>query len=165
MDALSDALTTGQRAALDAAATSLREAETFAKVELRRPGLWAHPAGTEAEAFYRIEFEGTGEVWASWCSPDRYLSQSIESELMWSRDDLDDMLDEELVDLGWDAGALKPLKHYRDDEQLFVFRALLPLRGAALVAGDGENLARCLMAFDRVFCELGDMKDDDEAAD
>lgn len=158
MDALSDTLTTGQRAALDAAATSLREGRAFARLDVRAPGLWAHPAGTDADAFYRIELTGAGQVWASWCSPDRYVSQSIEAELMWSRDDLDDMLDEELIDLGWDAGRLKPLKHFRDDDQLFVFRAQLPLNAGALVAGDGENLARCLMAFDRVFSELGDMK-------
>jgi hypothetical protein len=163
MDAVSDALTTGQRAAFSAAATSLRASGVFASVEVRPPGLWARPANIEADASYRIEIAPDGEIAASWCSPDRYVSQSIEAQLTWTRDDLDDMLDEELVDLGWTSGKLHPLKHFRDDDQLFVFRAVLPMRGRDLGQEHGEPLARCLLAFDRVFREFGDMKGDAEA--
>ena len=160
MDVASDALTTGQRAALGAAVASLRESGLFGEIELKAGGLWAHHPG-EAEAAYRIELGQGNEVAASWSTPDRYLSQSIEAELMWTRDDLDDMLDEELSDLGWSAGRLKPLKHYRDEREQFVFRTTLPMRADELIAAHGDDLARCILAFERVFSELGDMKDKD----
>ncbi len=159
MTTVSDALTTGQRAALTAAALSLRAMGAFGAVELRPPGLWARARDAEAEAWYRIEIAGEN-LTACWCTPDRYLSQSIEAELTWTHDDLDDMLDEELDDVGWNCGKLTPLKHYRDDEQLFVFRAELPIDRNELNAGHGEALAKCLLGFNQVFQELGDMQGD-----
>lgn len=115
---------------------------------------------TPEPVYYRLELLD-GHLAVSWCSPDRYISQSIETDVLWTGDDLDDLIDEELVDLGWDRGRLKPLKHYRNDEMLFIFVSALPLTPEAVGPDDAKDLARVLMAYENAFRELGDMSGDE----
>ncbi len=111
---------------------------------------------TPEPVFYRVEVVD-GDLAVSWCSPDRYISQSIETDVLWTGDDLDDLIDEELVDLGWERGRLKPLKHFRNDEMLFVFISRLPIRADQATAADAADIALALMAYEHAFRELGDM--------
>ncbi len=114
------------------------------------------------EAAYRLAIED-GRLYVSWLSVDRYLSQSIEADLMWTGDDLDELFAEELADLGWSGGALGGVEHYRSGEKMFTFRSAVPLDPERLdPARDAPALVNCLLAYEAVFSQLGDMKDDDE---
>lgn len=155
-------LTSDITAVLEAAAARVREADVFASAEVEGTRLVAEARGTPSPVLYRIDATESGLA-VSWNSTDRYLSQSIESDLMWTGDDLDDLIDEELVDLGWDRGRLGALAHHRDEAMFFTFKSSVPLDVAVLTESDSEDLARCLLAYELAFRELGDMSDDDAA--
>lgn len=138
--------------------------ESVAKADEGKPGhvlVIAVAKDTPEPVFYRLEVLD-GHLAVSWCSPDRYISQSIETDVLWTGDDLDDLIDEELVDLGWDRGRLKPLKHFRNDEMLFIFVSALPLTIEEVGAEDAKDVARALMAYEHAFRELGDMAGDED---
>lgn len=114
------------------------------------------------DAAYRLGIEN-GRLYVSWLSADRYLSQSIEADLMWTGDDLDEMFAEELADLGWTGGPLGGVEHFRNDEKLFTFRSAVPLDPERLdPERDAPVLVNCLLAYEAVFGQLGDMKGDDD---
>ncbi len=113
----------------------------------------------QPSASFRIEADGQ-RIYVTWVSPDRYLSQSIEAELMWTGDDLDDLIDEEIADLGRTGEALGRVEHFRNEEKLFTFRSVVPTEGN--VERDAQALCRCLLAYQAAFRHLGDMKAGDE---
>ncbi|MFG0293577.1 MAG: hypothetical protein ACIAQF_13080 [Phycisphaerales bacterium JB065] len=116
---------------------------------------------TPEPVYYRLELAGD-QIAVGWYSPDRYLSQSIETDILWTGDDLDDLIDEELVDLGWDRGRLRPLKHFRNDEMLFTFVSATPIVAQSVTQNDAEDLARVMLAYEIAFRELGDMAGDED---
>ncbi len=143
------------------AARSADGSGVFAQV-VEEPGRIACQSKIQPDAWYRIETDG-GRLTANWVSEDRYLSQSIEAELMWTGDDLDDMIDEERVDLGFDRGPLGKLEHYRNPEKMFTFRASIPIEmSEAEPERDAPELVKCLLAFEAAFRELGDMKPEED---
>ncbi|MBL0928461.1 MAG: hypothetical protein IBJ11_12555, partial [Phycisphaerales bacterium] len=115
------------------------------------------------EAAFRIVADGPA-LYIEWVSPDRYFSQSIEADLMWSGDDLAEIIDEELADSGWlaaGAGPMGTLEHFRSPppDKLFTFRQKLPIDPARLdPARDAQRLLAALHAYEAAFRELGDMK-------
>lgn len=122
----------------------------------------AHATDTPEDAHFCVEVDSEG-IWLTWASTDRYLSQSIEADLMFTGDDLDDMIDEEMVDAGWDLGKLSPSTHYRDDHMRFVFRCKAPIKPDAIDAqSHAEPFANGLAGFATAFAELGDMSEGDE---
>lgn len=143
----------GLAALLSTVADQARATGAFATVELAG-NLISCTALTNEEAAYRVEPHEAG-VCITWVSANRYLSQSIEADLMWTKDDLDELLAEELTDAGYRGPALKPLDHYRNEEKLFTFRGVIPASAASLRADD---LVKCLLAFSATFGQLGDMK-------
>lgn len=144
-------------ALLDSVAQHARATGTFAAVE-RTGNMVSCTSATNEEAAYRVEPHGAG-VCVTWVSPNRYLSQSIEADLMWTKDDLNELLAEELVDVGYTGPALPKLDHYRSEEKLFTFRATVPTPIATLRA---EELVKILLAFHATFVQLGDMKGDEQ---
>lgn len=132
-------------------AAKARESGQFASVEPGEARVHCTSA-RRPDAGFRIEYDGG--LWVAWVSPDRYLSQSIEADLMWTGDDLDDLIAEELADQGFD-GALGPNEHFRSEEKLFTFRSRIPREPAHATADD---LVKCLSAYQAAFSELGDMK-------
>lgn len=112
----------------------------------------------QPEASFRIESEGD-RLFVSWASADRYLSQSIEAELSWTGDDLDDLIDEEAAAQRWGGPPLGRVEHFRDESRRFVFRSMIPAigneqgheRAAAALVG-------LLLAYQAAFRYLGDMK-------
>lgn len=132
--------------------------DEFDEARLENGALVIHAAEAPPEVFYRLEMD-TGTMFVSWISADRYISQSIEAELMWTGDDLDDLIDEELIDTGWTHGRLGDMEHFRNDQQLFTFRSAIKTELEQL---DAQSLLGCLLAYHRAFSELGDMKPDAE---
>ena len=136
------------------------QAQVFADVRRSDGGLNCPAAGVQSNATYRakVDLPRGDVVWIGLYTPDRWLSESIEAELMHVGDKIEDLLEEELIDQGYD-GRL-PVEHFRDDEKQFVFRS--PLRvSEGLEVNDPklvEDVARVLLAYEACFRELGDMK-------
>ncbi len=130
-----------------AAATS-----RFASVEILGDRLVCTALASSAPAQYC-----TWRVGSEWrvalSTPDRWLSESIESQLVESRETLEDLLAEELRDLDW-AEPLAPVKHFRDENRQYVFEASLPVKSEQ---DDAVRVATFLNGFERTFAELGDM--------
>ncbi len=107
-------------------------------------------------AEFRIDREGD-RLWISLVTADRWLSQSIEADLVHTGDKIDELLEEELADLGY-TGPKVVFEHFRSEDKLFTFRTPLPVPG-----GDFDNSATVhnagslLLAYEACFRELGDM--------
>lgn len=122
----------------------------FSSVELTGEAVRCRAKGAAAEAWYVVDREGSG--WAvSLLTPDRWLSESIEGDMLEGRDTAEELIDDELVELGY-AGKAQQVKHYRDDARVYVFRSQIPSPADA-----AESAATYLLAFEAAFAELGDM--------
>ena len=112
-------------------------------------------------AEYRVFAEG-GKLWVALVTSDRWLSQSIEQDLVHTGDKIDELVEEELVDLEWkkEWGSTRfAYEHFRDDRKQYTFRSPVP-------AGTGpdaaERAAIALLAYERAFRPLGDMEADED---
>lgn len=109
-----------------------------------------------------------------WCvslvTPHRYLSQSIEQNLVHQGDKIDELLAEELVDQEY-AGPALLVEHFRSQDKLFTFRALVGNAGTATPGASSPDtagstatppcakaLTQVLLAFEACFGPLGDMR-------
>jgi len=138
---------------LEKAAPIAASAGVFGPVSVKNGQVVCHAAASAAPASYRLFVEG-GKVWASLVMADRWLSESIETDLLHTGDKVEDLLEEELVELDLPAQRLK-VEHFRSDDLLFTFRSPLPV---AVDAADAPGLAvRYLLAYEACFRNLGDM--------
>ncbi len=151
---------------LEALASRARSAAVFADVRVEDGALVCDARASAEPAFYSVREDG-GRVWVLLQTPARYLSQSIEADLMFTGDKIADLVHEEMMDLGYaaahaDAPEL-PIEHFRSPERLYTFRAGVPLTREELVGNTGRAvaLAACvLLGFQAAFAELGDMTAD-----
>jgi len=149
------------KALLRKIADRAEKSEAFASVEADDESVACRYIDEDVDAEFRLEWTEIGlEVCMK--TPDRWLSQSVEADLVNSGDDLEELVDEELVDLGWGEGPL-PSRHYRDDERLYVFASPVPIEDGD-VSGDQavEVATACLLAYERAFAQLGDFAGGDE---
>lgn len=112
--------------------------------------------GSAEDAWYRVRWDG-GRVWVSLEMLDRWQSESIEADLVHTGDKLDELLEEEMVELGYD-GPRPTFEHYRSDDMLFVFRT--PVDIAADSLADDQSAERAgivLLGYEACFRQLGDM--------
>lgn len=112
-----------------------------------------------ADAFYRVDVQNN-VVCVSLVTPDRWLSQSIEQELVNTGDKFADLLDEELAELGF-VGAAPKIEHYRSDDKLYTFRTPMPF-GPDDAGAHTQSLTQHLLAYEAMFGVLGDMPGGDE---
>jgi hypothetical protein len=153
-------LPAGAVALLEHAAAKARASDVFGEVTLR-PGMLEAAAKESAEpAAYRLSVEG-GKLWVSLVTDNRWLSQSIEQDLVHTGDRLDDLLHEELVDLGY-AGLAPKFEHFRSEDKLFTFRSVVPVNILSPSAADRETAVQFLLGYEACFRNLGDMEADDE---
>lgn len=141
------------------------DAGVFASVATSTTRVECAARASAAPAWFRLDAAGN-ELWVSLVTPDRYLSQSIELDLVHTGDKLEDLLEEELVDLGFeDTGCDTPtlrFEHFRSEDKLFTFRSKLPVDPASPKAS--EMSATCLLAYEACFRRLGDMAAGDDNA-
>jgi hypothetical protein len=138
--------------------TGAQAADVFAGVELKASGVVCEADGSAEPAFYRVYIE-EGAVWISLETEDRWLSGSIEEELVKTGDKLDELLEEEIVDLGHDDAVVE-FEHFRSPEKVYIFRSRL---STALHHADApEHALIWLKGYEAVFSELGDMNEDEE---
>jgi len=112
--------------------------------------------GSAEDAWYRVRWE-RGRVWVSLEMTDRWQSESIEADLVHTGDKLDELLEEELIELGYED-ARPIFEHYRSDDMHFVFRSPVDVAGDALGGEDAtQAVAIMLLGYEACFRQLGDM--------
>ena len=135
-----------------------READVFDEMTIQSDSsdkrLVAMARGAAAEALYSLEYlDGNWHVLM--LTKDRWLSESIEAEVMHHGDSLEELIEEELIDLGLDKVEVK-MQHYRDDEFRYVFKSPI---GSNVT---NTEIATWLLGYEAAFKQLGDMTEDQE---
>lgn len=154
------ALPAGLSALLDAVARQAKASGVFGAVSVSPARLEAAAKASAEPAFYRVSFEDGG-LWVTLVTAARYLSQSIEADLVHTGDKLHELVTEELIVSGYD-GACAAVEHFRSDDKLFTFRARLPIDPPAGAGPEHAGLVTTwLLAFESAFRPLGDMEADD----
>lgn len=145
---------------IEAVAERVKRADVFEDVCCEPGALKCQARDAESEAFYQLlpDPRDASKVWVGLFTPDRWLSESIEADLLHSGDKMEELLDEELVELGYEGGPL-PIEHFRDDAKVYVFRTAqtLETKGATPGAGDIDRMVKVLLAYEACFRQLGDM--------
>lgn len=151
------------RALLGLVAESAERAGVFGSVTNEGERLVCPAANSAEPAFYGVDPDADGNVWVSLIMEDRWQSESIESELVHTGDKLEELLDEELAELGYssDASPAPTYQHYRSEDMQFTFRSMVPLGDLDLAAA-GERVAQWLLAYEACFRQLGDMDTTEE---
>ncbi|GJM17852.1 MAG: hypothetical protein DHS20C14_00650 [Phycisphaeraceae bacterium] len=135
---------------LQGVARRAEQSGVFGAVEVQGGRLACAAKASAEPAFYRLSPEGDA-LWVELVTPDRWLSGSIEGDLIHTGDKLEELLDEELADLGHD-GPVPTYEHFRSEDMLFTFRTRVPQL-------DEETAARFLLAYEQCFRNLGDMEE------
>jgi len=149
-------------AILGSLAESARAMGVFGEVTVVVEGsggrVTARALASAAPAEYRVEIEN-GEACVGVFTADRWLSHSVEADLMNTGDDLEELLEEELVEVGY-TGKAPTIDHYRNDEKMFAFRSKTGIR---LSETDAEEKIRLVLrAYEACFRHLGDLHQDGE---
>lgn len=125
----------------------------FAEVRVDGDRLACRARDSAAEAWYEVHREGAG--WAVLLrTPDRWLSESIEGDMLEGNDTAEELVDDELVEVGF-AGRCRQVRHFRDDDRMYVFRTTVPAEG---LGQEPDGVAAYLLAFEAAFAQLGDMQ-------
>jgi hypothetical protein len=139
-------------------AARAREAGVFASVKVEGSRLACTAKEVEV-AEYRLDWDSQGVLWVSLVTPDRWISGSIEGDLVNTGDKMDELVTDELVELGCDE-PVKAVEHFRSEDMLFTFRSPVPVQGDA--AQDAATAAAFLLAYEACFAQLGDMAGEGE---
>jgi len=139
--------------ALDLARAPLAESGDFADVRRTKDVLRCDALHVEAECYYAVTVKDDS-VWVGWYTPDRWLSGSVEADLVHTGDKIAELLEDEMADQGLPAGRPE-VQHFRNEEKVFVFRSKLSLPEDPAAAG--ELIAKTVLAYQACFVELGDM--------
>jgi hypothetical protein len=136
-------------------------AGVFGGVEVRDGMLVCRALGSAAPASYRV-LADRGRVYVALVMADRWLSESIETDLLHTGDKMESLIDEELVEQGLEPDP-RPVEHFRSDDLLFTFRTALPLSASDLDSERGGRVVVAwLLAYEAAFRVLGDMSGGDE---
>jgi hypothetical protein len=158
----SAAIPAGLSTLLSRVAESARASGLFGEVEVSPAGaptrLSAAAKASAAPAWYRLELD-RGQLWAAVVTADRWLSHSLEADLTHTGDKLDELLAEELEELGWNGEPPRlRFDHFRDEQKMFTFRSPLPITAQQMATTEGIRLAELfLLGYEACFRRLGDM--------
>jgi hypothetical protein len=146
-------------AILDRVAGVARSSGCFGDVRVQDAAIRCGARDAAAEAWYTVQHEAGG-----WCvslsTADRWLSESIETDLLHYGDPLEELIEEELVELGG-AGPVPPPRHFRADDRSYVFVSRIPQAEGDPNAVAG-HVGKWLLAYEAAFRNLGDMSGADE---
>lgn len=153
------------QALFDEVGQRVRKQDVFAQIGREDDALACRARDVESDTFYRVHFEpSTNAVWVGLYTPDRWLSESIETDLLHQGDKLEELLEDELYELGFEAQL--PVEHFRDDAKQYVFRSPVSLPEGEKLGGEVmiDRVTRVLLAYEAMFRQLGDMApgEDDE---
>jgi hypothetical protein len=144
-------------------AKTAEDAGVFARVRVVGERVECEAKDAAAPAFYRVDVQ-QGKVCVSLVTADRWLSQSIEQDLVHTGDKLADLIDEELAELGHPPVAKGSIKveHYRSDDKLYTFRTPMMAVEQAAAPDAVRSIGLHLLAYEAAFRELGDMPGGDD---
>jgi hypothetical protein len=128
----------------------------FSRIETMPDRLRCHAKDCPEPAWYELASVGS-QLIVRFATPDRWLSESIESDLMHFGDPLEELVEEELAELGW-RGKVPTIRHFRDDDKLYTFENPVPAESVA----SPELVAKFLFAYEAAFRALGDVGGGDE---
>ena len=138
------------------------KAGVFAEVKIDKGMLTCAARESAEPAWYRVEPSPSNDGWhVSLVTPDRWLSESIEADLMHHGDPIEELIEEELTELGYQGKTL-PVKHFRSDDMLYTFVSPLPFAPGAREEDAVRTATQCLLAYEAAFRELGDMSGSDD---
>ena len=137
--------------------TSASSRGVFGKIEILEDRIRCHAKDAPEPAWYELATAADGLI-VRFATPDRWLSESIESDLIHFGDPLEELVEEELAELGW-RGPLPPIRHFRDDAKLYTFENALP----PAAGSDADLAAKFLFAYEAAFRSLGDVGGGDGA--
>ncbi len=157
---------------IEAVAERVKRAEVFEDVQCLPGTLRCQAREVESEAFYKLLTEPTPDgggdnpgasIWIGLHTADRWLSESIEADLLHSGDKMEELLEEELVELDY-VGDPLPIEHFRDDAKVYVFRSLLEISetDSPTTPAVIDRAVKILLAYEACFRQLGDMSPSDE---
>ena len=148
---------------IEAVAERVKRAEVFEDVQCLPSLLRCQARDVESEAFYKLLHQPAGEIWIGLHTADRWLSESIEADLLHSGDKMEELLEEELVELDY-VGSPLAIEHFRDDAKVYVFRSLLEISEADSPTTPSviDRAVKILLAYEACFRQLGDMSPSDE---
>ena len=151
---------------LDKISQRVQDAGVFEQVERVDQSLSCRAMYVESNTYYQVHVTDTGRAWVGLYTPDRWLSESIEAQLMHQGDNLEELLEEELIDQGYETQL--PVEHFRDEKKQYVFRSPVSLsqEGQEMVTQTNDlavdRLSCVLLAYEAAFRPLGDMSPADE---
>jgi len=148
------AANTGFEAVLAEIARRAEGSGLFGGTRIEAGRLICKAKNSAAPASYRLEAID-GKIWLSMVTADRWLSESIETDLMHNGDDLRDLLEDELVDQEAPITRLD-YEHFRSDDKLFTFRSPIPV-AVNSASSNIDSIYRCLLGYEACFRRLGDM--------
>jgi len=130
----------------------------FGPIKIDDRGVSCQAKNSAEEAFYRVSVTDDG-VWIGMETEDRWLSGSIEGDLVNTGDKLNDLIEEEVIDLGH-VDAKVNFEHFRSPEMLYVFRSRLstPIDDPKAA----EHALIWVLGYEIVLRELGDMDESEE---
>lgn len=145
-------------------ATAATASGHFASVTTKDNSVVCNATASAAPSTYRVQVAGE-EIIVGLYMADRWLSHSIEADLLNTGDKLEDLISEELAELGYKeqhpGESVRPCEHFRNDDRLFTFQTKIPV---SLKAPDAaERATLWLLAYEDAFARLGDMSAADEA--
>jgi hypothetical protein len=144
-------------------ADRVRRREVFGDVQPTDKSLGCQVKDVESQAFYMVELSDTRDVvWVGLYTEDRWLSESIEADLMHSGDKIEELLAEELCEQGLEISL--PVEHFRDEQKQYVFRSPFTLAGDQGLesAPTFDAVAAVLLAYEACFGQLGELGRADE---
>ncbi len=142
-------------ALLGRVAEAANRAGVFASVTVTPSRLDCVAKDAAAEALYRLGWSGGG-LWVSLEMTDRWLSHSIEADLLNTGDSAEELIAEEVVEQGFEGATQTPCEHFRSEEKMFTFRSRVPV--SLKDANAAEVAAQWLLAYEACFRRLGDME-------
>ena len=146
---------------LHAVCARVQSAGVFYAVRIDGSRLICDAKDSAAPAFYSLSFF-EGRIWVMLQTADRWLSQSIEQALVHTGDKLDELIEEEMIELGY-RGPRLPFEHFRSPEKLFTFRTSLSITESDMTTPKAAEFAsHALLGYEACFRRLGDMEGGDD---
>ena len=140
---------------LEALRIGADRAGVFKDVKINSKGVLQCAAqGSSEPAWYRVD--KVSDTWrVSLVTADRWLSESIEADLVHYGDPIEELIEEELDELGY-KGKSPVVKHYRSDDMLYTFISEIPM-DESKSAKALETATQWLLGYEAAFRQLGDM--------
>lgn len=128
------------------------------------PALSCAAKDAPVPAFYRL-FIDADRPWIAFATADRWLSQSIEQDLVHTGDKIESLVHDELIDHDYDGPA--PLvEHFRSPALEYTFRSPLPISLAdAATPAAAAVTGQFLLGYEACFASLGDVAAGPEQGD